>query len=157
MRIMITGGAGFIKKSIRKYAKSLQVIRFLKSNVVIQSVKKLIYANLDAMHGRPQYLSINKEHSAKPSSPYGASKLIDKLTLQQYSLDHNPNNLKSIILRFFRRFINKNVRIRCLPPRKGDIEHSYANIKGSKKFLNWHPRSELKLRPSNMIRHIRDV
>ncbi len=61
-------------------------------------VEKIVYASSAAVYGEPKYLPIDEEHPTEPLSPYGLSKLVGELVLNQYAKNYG---LKVVTLRLF--------------------------------------------------------
>lgn len=70
----------------------------LLNAMVSHKVNKLIFSSSAAIFGNPEYLPIDEDHPANPTSPYGYSKLVVENILRDYDKAYN---LKSVCLRYF--------------------------------------------------------
>ena len=60
--------------------------------------KYIIFASSCAVYGTPEYLPLDENHPIKPISPYGKTKQIIELMLQDFEVAYG---IKSVSLRFF--------------------------------------------------------
>jgi UDP-glucose 4-epimerase len=61
-------------------------------------IKHLVFSSTAAVYGEPDYLPIPETAPTRPTSPYGASKLLTELSLPWYT---SAYGLRSITLRYF--------------------------------------------------------
>jgi UDP-arabinose 4-epimerase len=61
-------------------------------------INKIVFSSTCATYGIPHELPIKEDHSQKPISPYGSSKLMIERILKDFDLAHG---IKSISLRYF--------------------------------------------------------
>jgi len=61
-------------------------------------VKRFVYASSCAVYGQPEHLPINENHTTKPTSPYGVSKLAAEHYCKVF---HEVYGLGTVCLRFF--------------------------------------------------------
>ena len=62
------------------------------------NVTKFVFSSSCAVYGIPQFLPLTEEHSKNPISPYGKTKLMVEMMLEDFS---NAYNLKYVSLRYF--------------------------------------------------------
>jgi len=66
--------------------------------MIKHSVNNFVFSSSAAVYGEPNYALIDEQHIKKPVNPYGMTKLIIELILQDYATAYNFN---SISLRYF--------------------------------------------------------
>jgi UDP-glucose 4-epimerase len=66
--------------------------------MIKHSVNNFVFSSSAAVYGEPNYALIDEQHIKKPVNPYGMTKLIIELILQDYATAYNLN---SISLRYF--------------------------------------------------------
>lgn len=74
-----------------------KVLRLLNS-MLENNVKRFIFSSTAAVYGQPEYLPIDEDHPINPINPYGASKRMVEIILQDYE---HAFGLNSIVLRYF--------------------------------------------------------
>ena len=61
-------------------------------------VDKLVYSSTAAVYGEPEYTPIDEDHPKNPTNPYGRSKLMTEMILEDFDAAYG---LKSVRLRYF--------------------------------------------------------
>ena len=80
------------------YKNNVSSMIVLLDAIVKNNIKYIVFSSSAAIFGEPIYLPINENHSKNPISPYGRSKLMDELLLQDYS---NAYGIRYCSLRYF--------------------------------------------------------
>jgi len=74
--------------------KTLQLIDTMRAH----DVKKFIFSSSCAVYGQPEQLPLTEDHPKRPINPYGSTKLITELALQDYALAYD---FSYVALRYF--------------------------------------------------------
>ena len=87
-------------EEFREYVKHniLATQRLLESCVRVGTVKGFIYASSSSVYGNPVRVPISEDHSTRPYSPYGVTKLAGEQLCLAY---HDNYGLPIVILRYF--------------------------------------------------------
>lgn len=96
--------AAFIEvgKSVREplafYENNMSKTITLLQTMLKYNVKKFIFSSSCAVYGIPQKLPLTEDHPKNPISPYGTSKLMVEMALQDA---HEAHGLQYVALRYF--------------------------------------------------------
>lgn len=75
-------------------AKTLNLLTVMHKN----NVNKFIFSSSCAVYGTPQFLPLTEEHAKNPINPYGKTKLMVEMILEDFSQAYN---LRYVSLRYF--------------------------------------------------------
>ena len=70
----------------------------LLDTMIKYNCKKIVFSSTCATYGNPQYVPVDEKHPQNPISPYGKSKLMIEMMMEDYDKAYG---LKSIKLRYF--------------------------------------------------------
>lgn len=70
----------------------------LLQTMLIHNIKKIIFSSSCAVYGDPAWLPLTEDHPKNPLSPYGRTKLMVEMILQDFS---NAYDMHYVILRYF--------------------------------------------------------
>ena len=87
-----------VENPIKYYQNNLVSSINLLNAMVEHKVDKLIFSSSAAVYGEPQYTPVDIRHPKNPINPYGKSKWILEMILEDYAIAYNFN---SISLRYF--------------------------------------------------------
>lgn len=87
----VTNPAAFYETNVAK------TITLLKT-MMEYGVKKCIFSSSCAVYGNPEFLPLTEDHSKKPISPYGKTKLMIEMMLEDFQAAYG---LEYICLRYF--------------------------------------------------------
>jgi UDP-glucose 4-epimerase len=112
-------------------------------------VRRVVYASSSSIYGNSEVLPKRENMMPEPLSPYAVSKLAGEKYCQVFSRIYS---LETVCLRYFNVFGAKQdpasqysaVIPKFIAIRKGDVEHSLADIEKAKKLLNYYPKVSFK-------------
>lgn len=87
-----------VKDPQKYYNNNVSATLNLLSVMLEKNVKNIIFSSTCAVYGIPEYLPLDENHSLKPISPYGKTKLMIESILEDY---HKAYGLNYIALRYF--------------------------------------------------------
>ena len=82
----------------RFYENNVKNTLGLLNCMLKHGVKKIIFSSSCAVFGSPEQPTLNEEHSKKPLSPYGNTKMMVETILEDF---HKAYGLEYVILRYF--------------------------------------------------------
>ena len=90
--------SGSVKHPSLYYTNNVSKSISLFDTMREHAIKKIIFSSSCAVYGVPQYVPINEHHPRNPVSPYGNTKLMVELILQDYAQAYD---MSSVVLRYF--------------------------------------------------------
>ncbi len=75
-------------------AKTITLLR----TMLAHNIKKIIFSSSCAVYGNPQFLPLTEDHPKNPLSPYGRTKLMVEMILEDFCTAYN---LQYVALRYF--------------------------------------------------------
>lgn len=79
-------------------ANNVEASKNLFDVMVDSGVKRVVFSSSAAVYGNPHHVPIPEDHTKKPESPYGETKLQVEQMLQEY---HEKKGMSSVSLRYF--------------------------------------------------------
>ncbi len=87
-----------VKNPLKFYENNVTKPVVLLQTMCAHGVKKFIFSSSCAVYGVPEVLPLTEEHGKKPISPYGKTKLMVEMVLEDLSRSHG---LQYVALRYF--------------------------------------------------------
>ncbi len=87
-----------VKNPLKFYNNNVIKTISLLETMLAHGVNKFIFSSSCAVYGKPQFLPLTEDHPKAPISPYGNSKLMVEMALNDF---HNAYGLEYVTLRYF--------------------------------------------------------
>ncbi len=80
------------------YENNVSKTIILLQTMLAHNIKKIIFSSSCAVYGNPQWLPLTEDHPKNPLSPYGRTKLMTEMILQDFC---SAYDLRYVALRYF--------------------------------------------------------
>ncbi len=87
-----------VKDPLKFYKNNVAKTMTLLETMLAHDVKKIIFSSSCAVYGDPQWLPLSEDHPKNPVSPYGRTKLMIEMMLEDL---HRAHGLQFVSLRYF--------------------------------------------------------